>query len=102
MSKQSEINWQVLFEEQKRSGLTVVAFCKERNINSQTFYTRRYKHKKRGLIGTAEPGDFIVVSQVTADCDNSPTLTVQCGDVSILVPASFDMGQLAVLVKELR
>ena len=68
----------------------------------KTFYTRRYKHKKRGLIGTAEPDDFIAVSQVTADCDNSPTLTVQCGDVSILVPASFDIDQLTTLVKGLR
>lgn len=103
MSKQRKYNWQALFEEQEHSGLTVGAFCKERDINPQTFYSRRYKNRKLNQSATpANEGDFIAVNRVTASCDSPQTITIQCGEVSIAVPASFDVGQLATLVQELR
>ena len=34
-------DWLNLFEEQKQSGLTAVAFCRQQQINVQTYYTRR-------------------------------------------------------------
>ena len=102
MSKIRKFDWQCLFEEQARSGLTVVAFCKERMINPQTFYTQRYKYKKRGLSESAGQSDFIAVNKVMTASPDSQTITVQCGDISIMVPDNVDMGQLAALVKGLR
>ena len=103
MSKQQKFNWQALFDEQKRSGLTVVAFCKERNINPQTFYTRRYKLRKLNQTApSVSEGDFIAVKRISTPGDAPQTITIQCGEVSILVPANVDMGQLATLVKGLR
>ncbi|NDW20533.1 IS66 family insertion sequence element accessory protein TnpA [Alteromonas hispanica] len=34
-------DWLNLFEQQKQSGLTAVAFCRQQLINVQTYYTRR-------------------------------------------------------------
>ena len=103
MSKQQKFNWQALFDEQERSGLTVVSFCRERNINPQTFYSRRYKDRKLNQSATpASEGDFIAVNRLRAACDTPQTITIQCREVSIDVPASFDIGQLATLVQELR
>ena len=34
-------DWLNLFEQQKQSGLTAVAFCRQQQINVQTYYTRR-------------------------------------------------------------
>ncbi|AFT95073.1 hypothetical protein AMBAS45_07990 [Alteromonas macleodii str. 'Balearic Sea AD45'] len=34
-------DWLNLFDQQKQSGLTAVAFCRQQQINVQTYYTRR-------------------------------------------------------------
>ena len=103
MSKQQKFNWQALFDEQENSGLTVVAFCQERDINPQTFYSRRYKNRKLNQSAPpASEGNFIAVNRVVAPCDIPQTITIQCGEVSILVPANFDINQLTTLVKVLR
>ncbi|MEI8651165.1 IS66 family insertion sequence element accessory protein TnpB [Paraglaciecola sp. Hal342] len=34
-------DWLNLFEQQKQSGLPAVAFCRQQQINVQTYYTRR-------------------------------------------------------------
>lgn len=34
-------DWLSLFEQQKQSGLTAVEFCRQQQINVQTYYTRR-------------------------------------------------------------
>ena len=34
-------DWLNLFEQQKESGLTAVEFCRQQQINLQTYYTRR-------------------------------------------------------------
>jgi hypothetical protein len=34
-------DWLNLFEQQKHSGLTAVEFCRQQQINVQTYYTRR-------------------------------------------------------------
>lgn len=103
MSKQRKYNWQTLFEEQEINGLTVVAFCKERNIHPQTFYSRRYKLRKRNQPDdVAKEGDFMTVKRVAASSDIQGAITVRCGEVSIHIPANFDIDQLTALIKELR
>ncbi|WP_123324832.1 IS66 family insertion sequence element accessory protein TnpA [Alteromonas oceani] len=39
-------DWLNLFEQQKQSGLTAVEFCRQQQINVQTYYTRRRDRKK--------------------------------------------------------
>ncbi|MDP2537141.1 IS66 family insertion sequence element accessory protein TnpA [Alteromonas stellipolaris] len=41
--------WLNLFEQQKQSGLTAVALCRQQQINVQTYYTRRrdIRHQRK-------------------------------------------------------
>ena len=41
MNRRTKSDWQDLFNEHKQSGLTAVAFCKERNLNPKYFCLRR-------------------------------------------------------------
>lgn len=41
MNRRTKSDWQALFTEHKQSGLTAVAFCLEKNINSKYFCLRR-------------------------------------------------------------
>jgi len=42
MQQRREVqDWLNLLEQQKQSGLTAVAFCRQQKINVQTYYTRR-------------------------------------------------------------
>ena len=48
-------DWLNLFEQQKQSGLTAVEFCRQQQINVQTYYTRRrdIRLQKTNKTGTA-------------------------------------------------
>lgn len=42
MKKQQKIkHWQAIFEQQQSSGLTIIQFCRDNNINASTFYAWR-------------------------------------------------------------
>ncbi|MGP5159649.1 IS66 family insertion sequence element accessory protein TnpA [Pseudoalteromonas sp. AOP31-A2-14] len=42
MNKQQKIkHWQGIFEQQKSSGLAIIQFCRDNNINASTFYVWR-------------------------------------------------------------
>ncbi|MBA6364247.1 IS66 family insertion sequence element accessory protein TnpB [Colwellia sp. BRX8-4] len=44
MNKQQKIkHWQNIFEQQERSGLTIIEFCRDNKINVSTFYAWRHR-----------------------------------------------------------
>ena len=48
-----EHQWLTMVNEQKRSGLTIKAWCSENGISENSFYYRQHKLRKR--IGSAIP-----------------------------------------------
>lgn len=39
--RRSQAEWQSIIQQQKDSGLTVIAFCRQQGLSSKTFYKRR-------------------------------------------------------------
>ena len=42
----SQQQWRQIHDDQQQSGLTIAAYCRERNISTSGFYTHRDKHNK--------------------------------------------------------
>lgn len=93
--------WLDLFERQEQSGLSAVAFCRQHQINIQTFYTRnsdirlqrtssRFVHVKREVT-TFE-------SRIEGD---SQTLSLECASSTLRLPANVSPHWLASLMKAL-
>ena len=47
--KRTAEQWQVIFEEQQQSGMTIEAFCRQKDIPITTFYNSRKKLERRQL-----------------------------------------------------
>ena len=58
-------DWLNLFEQQKQSGLTAVEFCRQQQINVQTYYTRR-----RDIRLQRTSSKFVQVMHVPAHSDH--------------------------------
>ena len=93
--------WLALFERQEQSGLSAVAFCRQHQINIQTFYARRsdirlqltsnkFVHVKREVT-TFE-------SRIEGD---SQTLSLECAASTLRIPANVSPHWLAALMKAL-
>jgi hypothetical protein len=39
--RRSQAEWQSIIQQQKDSGLTIIAFCRQQGLSSKTFYKRR-------------------------------------------------------------
>tara|TARA_B100000767_G_C19585127_1_gene459020 strand:- start:208 stop:513 length:306 start_codon:yes stop_codon:yes gene_type:complete len=50
MNKQQKIkHWKSIFEQQQRSGLTIIAFCRDNKVNASTFYAWRKRLSDQAL-----------------------------------------------------
>lgn len=95
MIKRSEAQWRELFDEQARSGLSAVAFCREKKLCASYFSLRR-----RQLLGTeaTSAGPAFVPAQVLPLCSG---IEVQVGVVRLRLLESVSAGYLAELVRGL-
>ncbi len=51
MNKQQKIkHWQGIFEQQQRSNLTIIQFCRDNKINASTFYAWRKRLSDKTLL----------------------------------------------------
>ncbi len=98
MKRRSKSEWQILFSEQEESGLSTVAFCRERGLNPQYFGKRRRQlQDSRHLKSTPS---FVPVS-ICAGMD-SPMLVLYRGDaLSLKIPMSVSSAWLAELIQQL-
>lgn len=89
MIKRSEAQWRELFDEQTRSGLSAVAFCREKKLCASYYSLRR-----RQLLGTeAKPKESaFVAAQVLPLCSG---IEVQVGVVRLRLPESISAGYLS-------
>jgi hypothetical protein len=99
MKRRSKSEWQILFSEQEASGLSAVAFCRERGLNPQYFGKRRRQlHENRHLKSTSS---FVPVA-ICAQMD-TPMLVLQRGDaLALKIPMSVSSIWLAELIQQLQ
>ena len=58
MKKQQKINhWQNIFEQQQSSGLSIIQFCRDNNVNTSTFYA--WRKRLSGKVLSVKPQQVI-------------------------------------------
>ena len=91
--------WQALINEQKESGLSVVAFCRNRNIKTDNFYYYRGKSVKK-----TKSSVFVRAQSVKTQPEvnnDKRAFTLQCGQSQLYLPVDVSTVWLASLLKAL-
>jgi hypothetical protein len=99
MTNRTTSEWHTLFAEHAASGMTITAFCTERNLNACYFSTRRKQLQQDKALKTVSP--FVPVAMQEPHA--VPTLSLQQGHSLVLeIPVSVSPGWLAELVDRLQ
>ena len=62
MTRRTLQDWQTIIEAQVASGLTIVKFCEQNQINPKTFSSRKATLKQRGAqLASSEQNAFVQV-----------------------------------------
>ena len=93
--------WRGRFDEQRASGLSVVAWCREHRIEKNTFYGWRKRLSATSSVAT--PPQFLAVSverkpnapAVEPSSSTGSNLTLRVGRVAVEVTSGFDPALLA-------
>ncbi len=86
--------WQDLLTEQEQSGLSVAAFCRDKNLTAKNFYNQR-SNKDRKAAGKAQP---FVHAQLDSSARNATELTLSCGKVQLRLTVDASPQWLAELM----
>ena len=94
-------DWLNLFEQQKQSGLTTVAFCRQQQINVQTYYTRR-----RDIRLQRTSNKFVHVKREVTKVESyteamGGELLLQLGNAQLSVPININPHWIATVMKAL-
>ncbi len=94
-------DWLNLFEQQKQSGLTAVAFCRQQQINVQTYYTRR-----RDIRLQRTSNKFVQVKREVTKVESyteamGGELLLQLGNAQLSVPININPHWIATVMKAL-
>ena len=84
-SVNKEASWRLLVEEQRRCGLSIRAFCREKAISEPSFYAWRKELQKRDARRTADGGSngrLIPVDVILPTCEHARPSS---GDVKALL-----------------
>ena len=92
-------DWLNLFEQQKQSGLTAVAFCRQQQINVQTYYTRR-----RDIRLQRTSNKFVHVKREVTKVESyteamGGELLLQLGNAQLSVPININPHWVATVMK---
>ena len=96
MTKRSTKEWQTIIQQHIASGLSVVEFCKQHNINKKYFNDRKRYWLKRQQRKSASP--FIKVNKPRPD---SAMMSLQLGEARLLLSVNTEPDWLAHLLKAL-
>ena len=94
-------DWLNLFEQQKQSGLTAVEFCRQQQINVQTYYTRR-----RDIRRQRTSSKFVQVKREVTKVESyteemTGDLLLKLGDAQLSMPTNVNPHWVAVVMKAL-
>jgi hypothetical protein len=94
-------DWLNLFEQQKQSGLTAVEFCRQQQINVQTYYTRR-----RDIRLQRTSRKFVQVKREVTKVESyteemAGDLLLKLGNAQLSVPTNINPHWVATVMKVL-
>jgi hypothetical protein len=94
-------DWLNLFEQQKQSGLTAVEFCRQQQINVQTYYTRR-----RDIRLQRTSNKFVQVKREVTKVESytqkmGGELLLKLGNAQLSVPTNICPHWVATVMKAL-
>lgn len=94
--------WQDISRQQKKSGLSINAFCKKNKIGYSTFYAWRRKLSQRFESGFVEVKDNQPAdkAQPVNEAALKP-IDLGCGDINIRVNADLGPSKLSQVIKAL-
>lgn len=97
-NKRTAEQWQLIFEKQQQSGMTIEAFCLQNDIPITTFYNSRKKLERRQL-------SFIkatVTQTHKVETRSVSDITLMHGKTKLSLPITSDAQWLAKLVNGLQ
>ena len=89
MKRAKELNWPALIEEQKRSGKTVKAFCREKGVHYSGFYRFKKRQSSQKLVE---------VPVKKTETSRGESITIIYRDYTISVPPDFNNEHLRELL----
>lgn len=95
MTKRNTKEWQAIIQQHVTSGLSVVDFCEQHNINKKYFNDRRryWLKQQRKIVSP-----FIKVNKPGS---NSAMMSLQLGEAKLSLPIDTEPDWLAQLLKAL-
>lgn len=87
--------WQALLAEQEQSGLSVAAFCREKNLTAKNFYNQRSNKHRKTNPDSARP---FVRAQFNSQDKTTTELTLIYGKVQLRLPADASPQWLSELM----
>jgi putative transposase len=94
MARRSSQEWQTIINQQEASGLSVMDFCEQQQINKKYFYARRHALFKK--FQCKPTTSFVKVSKTPMD---SATMSLQVRDARLTLPLNCEPLWLAQLLK---
>ena len=91
--------WAEMVQRRNESGLTVVQWCADNNINIKTYYYR-LKKVREAMCNEIESHDIVPVTPQTEE--QSARIDLSVGDVKISLPDNFSSDALRKILEVLR
>ena len=94
-SASKEELWRLLVEQQRRSGLGVRAFCRQKAISEPSFYAWRKELQKRGagsMPDVGSNGRLIPVEVIGSTCEKAPSYNAEVNvPLEICTPSGYTL-----------
>ena len=99
----SQAEWQSIIQQQKDSGLSAIAFCRQQGLSSKTFYKRRQAQCATPSVDTSHPS-FIKITKPSTRIVSStsePVGILHYHNSQLHIQSSTDAHWLAQLMQAL-
>ena len=108
MKRRTPTEWQNIVEQQKASGLAIVTFCQQNNINIKSFYNWRAKlglneqDEAPTLVKeVAVPAKFVKVKPAKVSVGLPTEITLKTHQAMLQLPATISPQWVGQLLREL-
>ena len=93
--------WAEMVQRRNESGLTVVQWCADNNINIKTYYYR-LKKVREAMCSEIETHDIVPVTPQNESGKHSEQIELSVGDVKISLPDNFSSDTLRRIIEVLK
>ena len=92
----SQEQWQTIIDDQQTSGLTIIAYCRQQQLSTSSFYAVK---KKLGLTS----GNFVraKITQQVELIEQQASITLTVGKANVSFPTTISATYLSQLLREL-